>query len=91
MVTFRLSALLHVDPAPESRAFGNRHAGRYDITLDGPVVPNGDLFASLDVSNNLAKNDDRLCKHFRADATVRPDRQKVLLQLDLAFNLSLNR
>ena len=85
------AALLHVDAAAEVRAFGNRHARRDDVAVDRPVVADVDLLGRGDVAGHFAEDDDGLGKHLRLDLAVRPDRQHVLTQLDLAFDLAFDR
>src|SRR5688572_7848704 len=83
--------LLHVDTAAEVRALGNRHTRGGDVAVDRAVVANVDLLACRDVARHLAEDDHGLGEHRGLDTAVGADRQHVLPQLDLAFDLSFDR
>src|SRR3954470_20836015 len=86
----RRAALLHVDAASEVRALGNRHSRSRDVAVHRPVVADVDLLGCADVTRHFAQDDHGLGKHLRLDARVRTDREHVLTQLDLAFDLPLD-
>src|SRR5882672_6939303 len=84
-------ALLHVDAAAEVCPFRNSNARCRDVAVHRPVVANVDLFGGADVTGDLAEDDHGFGEHLRLDARICTDREHVLTQLDLAFNLSFNR
>ena len=85
-----LPGALHVDGAAEVRAFGNRHARRGDVAVDRPVVADVHLLGRRHVAGDLAEDDDGLGEDLRLDAAVGADRQHVLAQFDLAFDLAFD-
>src|SRR5262245_65187560 len=87
----RRAALLHIDAAPEMRAFGNRHARGRDVAVHRPVVADVDFFGGADVARHFPEDDHGFGKNLGLDACVRTDREHVLTQLDLAFDLAFNR
>ena len=82
---------LHVDAAAEVRAFGNRDARRGDVAVDRPLSRMSTFSRGGDVAGDLAEDDDRLGEHLGLDLAVRPDREHVLPELDLAFDLAFDR
>src|SRR6185437_15657885 len=82
---------LHVDAAPEVRTLGDGHPWRGDVAVHRAVVADVDLLAGRDVAGHFAEDDARLREHLRLDAGVGTDRQHVLPQLDLAFDLTFDR
>src|SRR5690606_32839770 len=82
---------LHVDAAAEVRTVGNRDPRRHQVAVDRPVVADVDALARGDVALHFALHDDDLGEDLRLDLAVGPDRQHVVAELDLAFDLALDR
>src|SRR5436190_13100295 len=72
-------------------AFGNGHARRRDVAVDRAVVAEIDLFARGHVAGDLAEDHHGLREDLRLDPAVRPDGQDVLAELDLAYDVPLDR
>src|SRR5690606_28287527 len=82
---------LHVHAAAEVGPFGDRHARRDDVAVDRAVVTDVDLLGRRDIADDLAQDDHLLGEHLGPDPAVGPDRQHMVLQLDLALDVAFNR
>src|SRR5688572_28725434 len=82
---------LHVDAAPEVRALRDRDARRDDVAVHRSAVADFHLLGRAHVAIDFAEDDERLGEYLRLDLAIGTNRQHVILELDLAFDLSFDR
>ena len=82
---------LHIDAAAEVCALGDGHARRHDVALHRPAVADVTLLGRGDVAVDFIEDDQRLSEDLRFDLAVRAEGQHMILQLDLAFDLTFDR
>ena len=83
--------MTHVDAATKRRAFGDGHRRCDEISLNLSLRADLDLGAGGYVALNLAEHNNILREDLGFDRSLLTDDDRVLLRLDRAFHLTLNR
>src|SRR5204863_7398638 len=63
----------------------------HTCTSDRALFFEVDLLGGRKITRDLPENDNRFCGDLGLDAPVHPDRQHVVLQVDLALDATLDR
>ena len=81
---------MYVDLTSDGGSFRDANAWRHQVAFNSGCLADVDRFGRGDVAFDRAQHDDRLGEYIRRDLPVQSNGESVVVQLDLAFDLTFD-